>query len=40
MQAGLKLGDLEAHSLPQGWELDPGAIPAIETLLAPYPSSP
>ena len=26
--------------LPQGWELDPGAIPAIETLLAPPPSMP
>ena len=26
--------------LPQGWELDPGAIPPIETLLAPLPELP
>ena len=26
--------------LPQGWELDPNAVPSIETLLAPLPESP
>ena len=26
--------------LPQGWELDPGAIPSIESLLAPLPEVP